>query len=180
MKEKKEIEVTNEQVLIFNKNAQSYLDVHPGRISAFLYAIGKMLKTIKKLADDYEEKYREINIKYAKKEDGFCVMDKRPVEVTDINGKSTKTEDDRFKFEAEKLGLLNTELRELLNKKVKITPHITDDLEVPQDMDMRWWNVLSPFVLPDDPSEEMLQQLFAKEQNQKLIINRKLPVNGNN
>lgn len=146
---------TYEKILVFRQNAENYKRRHPAKFSPFLYAIEKMLGATKTAATDFDEKSREINMKYAEKDkEGFFVYSKTTGPTGEV---------ENFKFKEEQMKARDAEMKELLESTSSrdITPHIIPNLltRLPKDLDFSWWSVLSPFVLPE-LTPELEEQLF--------------------
>lgn len=157
--------VTYEKVLLFRQNADVYKRPHKGKFSPFLYAIEKMLNATQKAAEDYASKSKEINMKYAAKDkEGFFEYSK---------SNSPMGEQDNFKFKEENELKRDKEIRDLLSTQVTVDtdPYIIPDLydRLPKDIDFSWWNVLSPFVLPEltPDIEEKLFKLQEEREKKK-------------
>lgn len=154
--------VTYEKVLLFRQNADVYKRPHRGKFSPFLYAIEKMLNATQRAAEDYASKSKEINMKYAAKDkDGFF-------EYSKSNGPGG--EQDNFKFKEEQEMKRDKEIRDLLAQDANVSadPYIMPELfeRLPKDIDFSWWNVFSPFVLPElTPAIE--EKLFALQEERE-------------
>lgn len=134
---------------------------HASQFRPFLYALNKMYAKTKAIEDVIVEKEREIEVKHCTKDkDGYAVMDKSVVKTRGMNGETREEENTKFKFTTDAMLALGKEKRALLQETVEIEPHITDD--IPEDFDFNWWRVFSPFILPDEPSPEQLEELYKR------------------
>lgn len=148
--------VTYEKILNFRNWQGQYCQSHAQQFRPFLYALTKMNTKLAKHEDDYNDKMRLLNLTYAGKDDkGYAIMEKFNVEK-----RGEKKEEERFKFKLDDQKKLNEEQRKLLNETVEVDVHHTTD--IPDDLDFQWWNVFAPFVLPEDPSEEQLAELYKR------------------
>jgi hypothetical protein len=148
--------VTYEKILQFRSNQVQYSQMHAQQFRPFLYALNKMFARTKKHEDEYLDKQRLINLEYAAKDEkGYAIMEKFTSEK-----RGEKKEEERFKFKVEDQKKLQEKQRELLNEEVEIECHVTTD--IPDDLDFSWWSVFSPFILPEEPSDEQLEQLYQK------------------
>lgn len=151
--------VTYEKILLFRQNAENYKRPHRGKFSPFLYAIEKLLNATKEAADDYNDRVKKINMDHAEKDkEGFFMYSKS-------NG--PMGEQDNFKFKPENEVKRDADVRALLVKEYpkEIEPYILPDLfeRLPKDLDFSWWEVFSPFVLPD-LTAEIEQKLFVLQE----------------
>lgn len=169
------VQVTYEQVLNFRNEADMFLKYHPGQFRPFTYALSKMLKATKPLEDEFVDKERELNIEYcAKDKNGFAEMEKLTVEK-----RGEKTEQERMKFTTAQQLILNKKKRELLGEQVDVQPHITKD--IPEDLGFDKWTVFAPFVLPAEPSEDQLNELYKateKKNADAKALAEKMAANG--
>ena len=148
--------VSYEKVLQFRRTQEEYSQRHPAQFRKFLYALNRAYTKTKKFEDDFQDKERLLNIEYCSKDDkGYAIMEKYTVER-----RGEKKEEERFKFTMEKQKELNIKKRELLNEEVDVECYVTDD--IPDDLDFNWWSAFSPFVLPEEPTEEQLEKLYKR------------------
>lgn len=148
------VHVSFEKVLNFRHQADQYLKFHPGQHRPFTYALSKMLTRTKAIEDDFNDRDRELNLEYCHKDSkGFAEMEKFTVER-----RGEKTEQERMKFTTDKQKELNKKKRGLLNEEVAVEPYLSKD--VPEDIGFDMWSTFAPFVLPNEPSEEQLTQLY--------------------
>lgn len=136
---------------------------HPAQFRPFLYALDKMYSKTKSIESDLSEKEREIDLEFCSKDkDGFAVQEKSIIKSRGLNGETREEEVSKFKFTTDALLAAGKRKRAIMQEEVDIEPHLTTD--IPADLDFNWWRVLSPFVLPDEPSEEQLQELYKRSE----------------
>ena len=158
------IKVSYEKLAEFRNAAQRYVNLkeNQGKYSKFLYAVTKMLKVTKPLSDELDDKLVFLNLEYAEKEKGFAQVEKFMKEDRAGN----KSEDERYKYSAEKSKQLHKAKRELMQEEVEIEPYDIkggDLLDfVPNDMDFHKWQFFAPFVLPEEPPQELFDKLIER------------------
>ncbi len=149
------VSATFEKVLQFRRAYEEYTKTRSGQFRPFLYALNKMYIKLKPLEDEFNDDDRLLSIKHcAKDSKGFADMEKFTVER-----KGEKSEQERMKFKLDDQKLLNKEKRDLLNKEVEIDAHQTED--IPKDLGFDWYALFAPFVVPEEPTEEMLKKLYT-------------------
>lgn len=130
---------------------------HAQQFRPFLYALSKMHKRLAKFEDDYNDELRLLNLEHASKDDkGYAITEKFNTEK-----RGEKKEDERFKFTISDQKKLNVAQRELLNKTVQVEQYLCAH-DIPDDLDFSWWGVFAPFVLPEEPSEAQLEELYKR------------------
>ncbi len=138
------MKTTVEQVLVFNSNAALYLSMHQKKQSPFLYALTKMQTRVKNIVSEFSESTEDARVELAgKDEKGFIIV-----------------ENDTYKFTPENRKKLNEKVRELKSKEVDIEPYIATS--VPEDLDLTFREVFTPFVLKE-LSEAEAESLFSKK-----------------
>jgi hypothetical protein len=124
------VKVTKEQVFLFQKNAEVYLDQHANIRDHFTHALARVLKGIKTLIDDYNDDAQAIRLTHT---------------TIDKENRNTITPD--------KQKLVAKETRDLLQEIVEAPQYIATT--VPKDLGHLEWSVFYPFVLKDEfPPEE--------------------------
>jgi len=154
---------TFEKVLTFRQNAVRYKTPYAGKYSPFLWAIEKEMTRTKPIQQAWDDIVSEIDQKYAEVKDGFYVRDEK----------------DRYKFKAENEKKRNEEIKKALQLTtyrddagrdvvIDIEPYIIPDIRegvfslLPKDIDFSWWEVLSPFVLPEI-DDAILEKLYERD-----------------
>ena len=139
---------------------------HSAQFRPFLYALTKMYGKTKHHEDAAAENEREIDIRHCSKDkDGYAVTEKQTVKTRGLNGEVREEEVSKFKFTTDALLKAGKEKKEYLQSVVEIEPHITTD--IPDDLDFSWWRVFSPFILPEEPDQEILQMLYERSNVKK-------------
>lgn len=155
---------TFEKVLTFRQNAVRYKTPYAGKFSPFLHSIERMMGRTKAVQQAWDELVAEIDQKHAEVKDGFFVRDDK----------------DRYKFKAENEKKRNEEIKKALQLTfykddtkgeiaIEIEPYIVPGIAtgefgdlLPKDIDFSWWEVLSPFVLPEI-NDAILEKLYERD-----------------
>lgn len=160
--------VSYEKVLEFRNVATHYTNANMGKFSPFLYAVGKMLRVTKKIAEEYSDRETFLNVDFADKDTkGFAAMEK----FTRKGPDGKEIEEERYRYTAAKSKELHKAKRELLQEEVDVECYETEGknmLEyVPDTMDFHRWQIFAPFVLPEEPSPEVLEKLIERSSKPK-------------
>ena len=157
------VKVTYEQLILFRSNAESYLRMHPGKFSPFLYSLTKMIQRTSEDFAKYGEEVKELNQNYCERDkEGFFKLDNigQPNESYKITAENTKKRD--------------KDVRDLQKREIEIEPHISKEAQngiYPEDIGFAAWQYFAPFVLPeiDEELELKLYELQAERDNHNLV-----------
>lgn len=160
--------VSYEKVLDFRIAAQRYQARHGGKFSKFLYALGKVLAKTKAHQDEFDDKQAFLNLKHAKLDkDGFALMEKFTRKLP--NG--TEQEDERYRYTNKEAEALHKAKRASFQETVEVECWEVPEGQlvefVPDDMDFNLWQVFSPFMFPEEPTEEVMEKLIARTAEKK-------------
>lgn len=124
--EKTTVKVTKEQVILFQTNAEKYLDRHSSDRNLFTHALNRVTRKTKNIIDDYNDDAQAIRLSYT-------TIDK---------------ETGRNVIQPDKQKLVAKETRNLLREEVEAPQFLSDF--IPADIGHLEWQVFYPFVLKDE------------------------------
>lgn len=165
------VKVTYEKVGTFRRAYEGYQQMTKGQMSKFSYVLQKEYTKLKPIEDELQDKFRDIEIDKAKKDrDGFIEM-----------VKTEKGEGDKYKYTDQGIREMAKAKRELLNTLIDAPSMVFQNIEteLPTNVDFNYWEAFQPFVLPEEPSPELLEKLIARAAGKAIPVAKPETVNQN-
>lgn len=120
------IKVTKEQMILFQANAEKYLEKHSSDRNLFTHALNRVTRKAKNIIDDYNDDAQGIRLTHT-------TIDK---------------ETGRNIIYPDRQKLVTKETRDLLRQEVEAPQFLSDF--IPGDIGHLEWQVFHPFVLRDE------------------------------